>query len=281
MNLYVFILVLFAAFTHASWNFFSKKASGNLKIIVSGLWVSNLVLLPFSLFILARNGLDYHAVFFMIITSFAHILYYWSLLKGYRAGDISTVYPVARGCGVAGTSVCAYFCLGEDISLTGWSGILLIITGVVVISLNRKIKKADLKALYYAVLVGISIIIYSVNDKVGVSFANPVVYINLKDLLAISIMSLFLFKPGTENISETLRKNWKYSLLIGFGALGTYLIILYAFTLERAGYVSAVREFSLVIGTFFGFIFLKEKITMKKILGVAFVFAGLVLIKLA
>ncbi len=281
MNLYVFILVLFAAFTHASWNFFSKKASGNLKVIISGLWVSNLFLLPFSVFIILREGFNSDALFYMIVTSFAHILYYWSLLKGYRAGDISTVYPVARGCGVAGTSVCAFFCLGEDINLTGWTGIFLIIGGVFLISFSRRIGKEDLKTLTYALLVGFSIIIYSVNDKVGVSFANPVVYINLKDLLAVAVMSLFLFRPGTGGIRETLKSNLKYSLIIGFGALGTYLMILYAFTLERAGYVSAVREFSLVIGSVFGFIFLKEKVSIKKIAGIVLVVSGLVFIKLA
>jgi drug/metabolite transporter (DMT)-like permease len=281
MNLYVFFLVLFSAFTHATWNFFSKKVAGNLKVTIAGLWIANLTLLPFTLYIVFTSGFNFHALLFMVGTSFVHVLYYWSLRRGYRIGDISTVYPVARGCGVAGTSVCAYFFLGEDISLRGWEGIALIIAGVILISFKSGLKRSDLKTLKYALIIGLSIVLYSINDKVGIAFANPVVYINFKDLLAISIMTPFLFKPGKGEIVETLKENWKYSLIIGFGALGSYLMILYAFTLERAGYVSAVREFSLVIGSFFGFIFLNEKITLKKIAGIFLVTGGLIFIKLA
>ena len=281
MNLYVFFLVLFAAFSHAGWNFFSKKSSGNLKVTIAGVWVANLTLLPVSLIILFHTGLDPRAIFFMIITSFSHILYYWSLAKGYRSGDISTVYPVARGIGVAGTAVFSFFLLGENISLKGWSGILFIVSGVLFVTIRSGFGINDLKALKYAVLVGISIVIYSVNDKIGVSYANPVVYINLKDILALVIMTPFLFRTGKREIIETLKNNSRSSLIIGYGALGTYLLILYAFTMERAGYVSAVREFSVVIGSVLGFIFLGEKLTLRKAAGIIMVVGGLVFIKLA
>ena len=87
-----------------------------------------------------KSGFNFHALLFMVGTSFVHVLYYWSLRRGYRIGDISTVYPVARGCGVAGTSVCAYFFLGEDISIRGWEGIALIIAGVILISFKSGIE---------------------------------------------------------------------------------------------------------------------------------------------
>jgi uncharacterized membrane protein len=78
-----------------------------------------------------------------------------------------------------------------------------------------------------------------------------------------------------------LKGHWKYALIIGFGALFTYLMILYALTLERAGYVSAVREFSIVIGSVFGFVFLKEKVTVNKMSGILLIISGLIFIKLA
>ncbi len=85
------------------------------------------------------------------------------------------------------------FILGEDISFKGWSGIFLILAGVVFISLKSGIKKSDFKTLKYALLVGLSIVLYSVNDKVGVAFADPLVYINFKDLIAISFNKSFFF----------------------------------------------------------------------------------------
>ena len=281
MNIYVFFLVMFAAFTHASWNFFSKKVSGNLKVIVLGLWFVNLSMLPFSVYHIIKFGINPHIFYFALITGSSHILYYWSLVSGYRNGDISTVYPIARGLAVSGTAVCAFLFLKEDINFKGGIGVAVIVFGVLVLSLHKKISLSDLKAMKYALLVGIAVIFYSVFDKVAVAYAHPVVYMNMKDLYAISIMSPFVFRRGWQDIEETLKKSWKYSALIGYGSFGTYLLILFAFTLERAGYVSAVREFSIVIGSVFGFVFLKEKITVNKTAGILFILAGLVFIKIA
>ena len=283
MNIYVFLLVMFAAFTHASWNFFSKKASSNLKIMLMGLWFVNLTLLPFSVFQVLTYGIRPGVFMYALITGSSHVLYYWSLVSGYRCGDISTVYPVARGFGVFGTAVCAFFFLKEDISITGGIGIAVIAAGVIVISINRKLNRSDLKAVKYALLVGFSVIFYSIFDKIAVAVedAHPVVYMNMKDLYAISLMTPFVFRGGVKEMAETVRSSWKQSALIGYGSVGTYLLILFAFTLERAGYVSAVREFSIVIGSVFGFVFLKEKLTIKKAAGIILILAGLLFIKLA
>ncbi|MDX9800128.1 MAG: SMR family transporter [Spirochaetia bacterium] len=281
MDIRVFSLVLFAACTHAVWNFFSKKASGSLKVTLLGLWMANLTLLPVSLFIISIDGLTLHELRFMSVTALAHITYYYFLNLGYRAGDISIVYPVARGTGIAGTAICAFFILGESFSTAGVAGIALIFSGVIIISLKRKIKREDLKVLAYALGVGVSIVIYSVNDKAGVAHTNPVAYLNLKDIIALSLMTPFVFRKGVPEIKEMFKKSWKYSIIIGYGALGTYLMILYAFTLAKAGYISAAREFSIVIGSILGILFLREKLTPGKAAGIVLITAGLIFIKLS
>ncbi len=209
------------------------------------------------------------------------MLYYWSLISGYRCGDISTVYPIARGFAVSGTAACAFLFLKEDISAFGGIGVLIIAAGVITISIQRKLKKSDLKAVKYALFVGSAVIFYSIFDKIAVDYAHPVVYMNMKDLYAISIMTPFVFRRGFKEMKETVKVSWKYSALIGYGSVGTYLLVLFAFTLERAGYVSAVREFSIVIGSIFGFTFLNEKITANKIAGIMCIITGLVFIKFA
>lgn len=281
MSLHVFSLVLFAAFTHALWNFFSKKASGNLQVTLTGLWMANLTLLPVSLLIISSEGLSITALGFMAKTALAHILYYFCLNMAYRSGDISTVYPVARGTGIAGTAIAAYFILGESFSSHGITGIALIFSGVIAISIRRSLKINDARALFYALGVGCSTIIYSINDKAGVAYANPVVYLNFKDMMALIVMSPFVFREGFSSAKDLFMKKWKYSVAIGYGSIGTYLMILYAFTLERAGYISAVREFSIVIGSILGILFLREKTTPGKIAGIILVSAGLVFIKLS
>ena len=69
--------------------------------------------------------------------------------------------------------------------------------------------------------------------------------------------------------------------VIGFGSIVTYLLILYAFRLGNVSYAVAVREFAVVIGAALGIIFLHEKLTMPKIIGICLIMAGLILIKMA
>ena len=281
MDIAVFSLVLLSSFIHAFWNFTSKKVSGNLPITLLGLWIAILTLLPFSLIITLRYGFDIRGLKFILVTAAAHVFYYLFLNLAYKHGDISSVYPISRGTGIAGTAITAHFLLGENFSALGVTGIMLIFLGVLVISIKKKMLKADLLPIIYALILGVTIIVYSVNDKQGVSFINAIVYLNCKDLIALSVMSPFIYKKGLPQIKSILKENWKSCAIIGYGAIGSYLLILFAFTLAKAGYISALREFSIVIASFLGFIFLKEKPTAGKVIGIILVTAGLVFIKLA
>jgi len=281
LDIFVFSLVIFSSFIHAFWNFISKKVSGNLPITLLGLWMANLTLLPFSLFIIYEQGFDMRGLKFVLITAAAHVLYYLFLNMSYKHGDISSVYPISRGTGIAGTAVTAYLLLGEKFSAFGTAGIIFIFLGILSISLRKKLLKADLLGIIFALALGATIVIYSINDKQGVSYINAIVYLNFKDLAALSVMSPFIFRKGLPQIKEILKENWKSCAVIGYGAIGSYLLILYAFTMANVGYISALREFSIVIASILGFLLLKEKVTVGKITGIILVTAGLVCIKLS
>lgn len=75
------------------------------------------------------------------------------------------------------------------------------------------------------------------------------------------------------------RRLWRSALLIGGGGAGTYLIILYAYTLGPVSYIVAMREFAVVIGVGLGVAFLKERLTLRKALGIGAIVAGLILLK--
>ena len=281
MEIGVFLLVLLSSFTHALWNFASKKVSGKLPITLLGLWVANLTLLPFSLIIISKQGFDPRVLKFITVTSVSHVFYFLLLSMAYKKGDISSVYPISRGIGIAGTAVVAYFLLGENFSALGAAGIMLIILGVLAISIKKKLRKADLLPIIYALGVGVTIIIYSINDKQGVSYINSIVYLNFKDMVTLVIMTPFVYRKGIPQIKEILKENWKYCAIIGYGAIGSYLMILFAFTMAQVGYISALREFSIVVASILGFWFLKEKPTIAKVAGIILVIAGLVFIKLS
>ena len=279
MQTFVFLLVLTAAFTHASWNFFSKKISGNFTLFWYGLAIVNLILLPFSAYHIITSGFNSGAFPFIIISVLSHSMYYYTLLYSYKKGDISTAYPIARGIGVAGTASISILFLGETVSAAGGFGIAAILSGVLLIGLSR-IPGHHNKSYYFAVITGCFIFTYSLADNKGANIAHPVVYINIIDLLCVAALSPFAFPDGFKKSVKLLKDNFRDTLIIGFGGVGTYILILFAFTFDRASYVVALRESSVVIASLMGFIFLKEKPTPFKITGILLITAGLFFIKL-
>ena len=80
---------------------------------------------------------------------------------------------------------------------------------------------------------------------------------------------------------RSLRTQIRYGVAIGIGSISTYLIILFAFRQGPLSYIAAVREFSVAIGSVMGFLFLKERLTAKKVFGITAITLGLILIKFA
>ena len=95
------------------------------------------------------------------------------------------------------------------------------------------------------------------------------------------LMTPYVLYRHKVRILPTLRVSWRYILCIGPAALVTYLMILVAFRTERISYVVAFREVAVVFGSILGFVFLKDRLTPWKALGLVAVVVGLVLIKLA
>ena len=277
----VFFLVLLAAVTHAGWNFFSKKISGNLPTFWLGSMCIDLILLPFSIVIIARNGFNWQGAVPILISAVFHCCYYITLFTSYKFGDISAAYPISRGTGVALTALIAVFALHDYVSGLGWTGIILIVTGILTVGLSSTMTKEDIKSCLYAFLTGITIAGYSLADSRSAGFNHPVVSLNIMSITSLLLVSPVAFRKG---FSKTVRENLDhlpYAPIIGLGSMGTYLIIMFAFSLSNhASYIVALRECSVIIASILGFVVLKEKPTPQKIIGIILITIGLVLIKM-
>jgi len=283
MDTLIFFIVLVAAFTHALWNFAAKKISGNFTVFWYGQYSVSILQFTFTGYLLATRGFNSEGLPFLLISALAHFFYNMAFLYTYSKSDISSVYPISRGTGVAGTALFSYFLFHETISLFAAIGIASVFTGIMFIGFSSfRGQRLDKKTFLVALLSGVTIVIYSLTDKHGVAHINPAVYINLINLInltALAPIAIFVNSGGIKKSFAVFKANFRYAMIIGFGSVGTYLIILYAMTLERASYIVSLREFSVVIGSFLGFVFLKEKPTALKIIGILCVTAGLIFIK--
>src|ERR671925_998174 len=131
-------LILAAAFVHATWNLLNKRASGHatftwLVAITSALFYAPVAAAAVFYW---QAHVSLAAVGFMAGSAALHTAYFVLLNEGYRAGDLSLVYPLARGTGPLLSSGAAILFFGERPSLVGLAGALLIIGGVVILTSN-------------------------------------------------------------------------------------------------------------------------------------------------
>lgn len=278
MSTVVFLMVILAAFGHATWNYFSKKINGDFTVFWYGCSSATIVLLIYTVFSIITTGFDYRGIPYILISVVAHTIYFLSFLYTYNRGDISSAYPIARGTGVAGTALVSYFVLGASITSIATIGIFAVVIGIVFIGSSRS-NRMDTKTFLASLLTGVCVIIYSITDSKGVQYVNPIVYLSLMELLTFSLLAKKANKNGIRQSFNHAKKYLKEAIIIGVGSYSAYIIILFAMRLSEASYIVAIREFSVVIASILGFIFLKEKPTAFKIIGIVFITAGLFIIK--
>ncbi len=284
MTLYVFLLVLFSAFCHATWNFAARKAAGNLMAIWLALWIGCAVILPGAIGVIIHRGIrataELPGISCIIATGLIHSVYFRLLAAAYEEGEISLVYPIARGSGIALTAILAGLLLKEQLTLLGAIGIGLVCLGIISLSTGTHKRVEDTKAIRLALGIGASIVAYSLVDKIGVGYIHPVVYIWSMFLIAGIVLTPMLIRRYHGQLWQVAKQYRGYAAIIGIGSVGTYLMILFAYTVGPVNYIVAVREFAVVLGALAGIILLKERFTMVKALAICLIVIGIIGIKL-
>jgi drug/metabolite transporter (DMT)-like permease len=272
-----FVLVIVSAVLHALWNFTTKKVSGKLGVIYLGLAFASVFLIPFALIFVVANGLVSLGYLFIIATGIIHTFYFFFLSRAYVHGNISVVYPIARGCGVVGTAAVAFVVLRESISMTETIGIICTSLGIVLIGMRRGSQTGSNKGLLYAMLVGLTMIFYSIVDKMAVAYVDPVVYILGLFFLSMFFLTPYMLIAKKNELAKAWREYKRYSMIIGIGSAAGYLIILFVFRLAQVSYVVAVREVSVALGAILGMTYLGEVRSKGRILGIGLILTGLIL----
>jgi uncharacterized membrane protein len=281
MTLNVFLLVLISAVLHALWNFAARKATSTLCILWLGGWLACLLVLPLVLWLPITIPDLRAALPFLIATGVVHAAYFVLLALAYEEGDISFVYPVARGTGVAGTAVVASLVIGEQLSVWGIAGISAIALGIITLGLKQFSFRGKARSELYALLVGLTIILYSVIDKAGAGLIHPVHYIFGLFLISKLLLSPYMLIVRRDETLQAWRTMKRYVFLIGPGSMITYLIVLYAMQFGKVSYIVATREVSVVIGSALGILYLNEEMSVWKGLGIVIIVGGLAFVKLA
>jgi drug/metabolite transporter (DMT)-like permease len=253
----VLAIVVAAAFIHAFWNILLKRAQAGLSFTWLVSILQTIVFAPWILWVIwtERPALGPTEWFFIAGSAGIHIAYYYFLQRGYRSGDISLVYPIARGSGPMLSSLAAIIFLGERPGVLGVLGIAAIAGGIFFLSGGiRQNGHPQIKAAVVAgVLTGVSIASYTVWDKYAVSAVriSPV----LLDLLANPVLALLLTPMvwrERQNIRRYFIRNRAELVGVTLANPISYILILSVMVVAPVSQIAPMREISTLIGAFIG-----------------------------
>jgi drug/metabolite transporter (DMT)-like permease len=280
MDPFVFMAVLAAAAFHAGWNALLKLKLEPLTAISLISAACGIVVAPLAFFV----DLPEMAAWPYIAMSLTiHVFYYLALAEAYRFGELSQVYPIARGTAPLITAVGAATWLGEPLGLLGWLGVVLLAVGIMALSLRRGgpgIAVFQGRPVAFALLTALTIAAYTLVDGTGARIGpSPAPYIVWLFLLDGLMMAIFGLVRARAAFLSGLRDSW--GVVLAGGALSTaaYAITLWAMTVAPIALVAALRETSVLFAALIGIVFLREPVNGLRIIAGCVVVAGMVLLR--
>lgn len=288
-------LVLGSAVVHATWNLAAKKSSGGIAYVYLVGMCAAVFWGPLGIWLLLSGraiapGASAAAAFMYIAgSSLLHLAYFSTLLKGYQCGDLSLVYPLARGTGPFLSTVLAIILYGERPSVPAFLGAVLIAGGAFFLAKNGEgdsgggggdevggtgdppqtamapqatgapqaaVVPGRRLAILYGLLTGVFIAAYTLWDKRALSLGrvNPL-FLEWGTCLGRFVMlgPWFLLTPtGRASLAEAWRDQRRPAMIVALLSPLSYMMVLSALAVSPVTYVAPAREISILLGTLAG-----------------------------
>jgi len=277
----VIALVAAAAIAHATWNLAIKRTGTGGAVFLWLTFVVGAVLFaPIGVITLAESGTAWLPL--AAVSGALQVGYFFLLQHAYRRGDVSVVYPLARGTGPLLSVVLAVVLLGERPGILVLIGAAVVIAGVVVIGLagTRDGAHVNRPGVLWGLAVGVLIAVYTLWDS------NAVINGGMPPLgyyWAIVAAGLLLTPAAVRQraaVLPTLKAAWPTILVVGVLSPLAYVLILLAVQLAPVSIVAPAREVSVVLVALAGWLWLKEPHPAQRLIGAAIVLSGVALLAL-
>ena len=277
--------MLVAAFIHASWNYFAKRTGGGAAFIWLFTAVSALFYTPLAVIIFwqTRPELNLINVVFILGTAVLHIAYFVTLQRGYRVGDLSLVYPLARGTGPFLATLAAIIFFSERPSTLALIGAGFTVTSVFWFAGGTQLflkQSADSAiAIRYGLTVGLLIASYTLWDKyaVAILLIPPLFYDWASNVLRATLLSPVAVRQWDEVKMHWQRHRLEVFVVAILSPL-SYILILSALQFSPVSYIAPAREISILIGAIMGASLLKEGDVKRRIGAALLMVIGVILL---
>ncbi len=278
METTVFFAVLFAALLHASWNAVIRaggdRFQGMLLLTVSqgfmGVFMALFVPLP-----------NAEMWLWLFASGVLHSGYKMFLAAAYKHGDLSRVYPIARGVAPMIVVLAGFFLLAERLAIKEYGGIALI--GIGVILMARGVFSSGEARILIPLALGSALCTagYSLVDGLGARVAGNATqftaWLFIFDALVFSAITVV--SSGARRFIAP-QKSWALGSFAGALSLATYWIAVWAMTVAPIALVTALRETSVLFAVLIGVVLMKERAELGKLVAAIVIVSGIVLIRI-
>ncbi len=289
MTGFALALVLTAATIHASFNLLAKRAGAadSTAFVWLGTLVSVAAFAPLAIavLIIQKPVITAVTLLFIAVSGLFHVSYCLTLQRAYTIGDLSLVYPIARGTGPLLATLGAIVLLGERPGLLAISGIGLLALGIFQVAGVGRRGEARGRAAYLAaataLLPAVFTAAYTVWDKycMGILMVPPVFYLWFNQVVRVFILAPAALRRRTQ-VREVWRQYRREAIGVGILSPAGYVLILFALTVAPVSYVAPAREISILIAAILGKKLLAEGDAGHRLLGAAAMTIGLICLAL-
>jgi drug/metabolite transporter (DMT)-like permease len=275
-------LVLVSAVFHATWNLAAKRSGGGVAFVWLFSAMAALLWLPLAAWAMAANGLhlDPRGWIAMAASIALHIGYYVTLQKGYQHGDLSLVYPLARGSGPLLAVAGSMLLFGERPGPLPLAGAGLIAVCAFALSGGgiRAFAGGDL-AVTFGFASGLCIAAYTLNDAWAVRdlAVPPLLLLWANDAGQALLLAPVALRQRQE-VTRLWRSHWRAALVVAVLSPLAYFMVLMALRIAPVSSVAPAREISILIGAVMGARLLAENRSRRRLLAATGMVAGVIAI---
>ena len=272
MSPLIIALVGVSAVLHVAWNVRLKTAGDPLRTAAIGLLAASLVIGPLGLaawWLGGRPALPPEGIALGLLSGVVEAAYFVFLAAAYRRGDLSVVYPIARGTAPLLAVALGVFVLGERLGVPGWIGVGCLLAGFVI--LQRPWRAIALarggaagrgalrdSAVLFALACGVAIATYSAIDRVGTQLIDPITYAAVLFLSGTILLLAWIAIAAGGDLRRDGPEATRRAAVGGFLTLAAYLCILVALSVAPLSGVAPLRESATVLAAAWGSLRLGE-----------------------
>ena len=278
MSLGIFLAVLGAAFLHALWNALIKLGTSK----VGGMVILSMVEVPIGLaVVMFTDAINPAAVPWVLAAGCTHFAYKFFLTYAYDRGDLSRVYPIARGAAPMVVALVGAAFLADAVSAQEYLAISVLAGGILLMARGVFTSGEDRKLLPFALGSALATATYTLIDGMGARVSgSPAAYVAWVFVADGCFFTLGMLALRGADVIPRSWPAWRMGAVASAASYGAYAVSIWAMTFAPIAVVAALRETSILFAVLIGWLIFGEKMTGEKAVAAVVIVAGVMLTRL-